>query len=381
MKENNKKETPSLSRQVEEQTGFILEHNVATILEANDWAVIHNRFYLDDVQAVQREIDILAYKVSEYDDVKIFTTLIISCKKSAYKDWIFLTRKSNGTKWNLDTSPFIYWSNSDIINFQLKDLKFNDLKYCDVDNLKYLINSFEYNRTVFAFREYDNKQVNNKLTNDTGIYDSIITLIKSQAFELESLPNRRKEKTYYYNINLLTVADVNKFIEIECDKENITEKEIDRINYVNRFLVSKKEHVSRITFVKYDKAKEAIEDFNLLHKTNCEIVENGLKNFYSTEILTNWRARKMIVDKHGALFLRQLKGSVINRIEISDDDFQNLYFNYIEDEILEIEFNASEKLISFLNNDEISVHTAREWLNEYFRYYGEFKFTINELPF
>ena len=63
-----------------ESSGFPLEHYVDGILRKHDWQTITNRHYIDDVKGVEREIDIIAYKVEKDDVEKIeyITSLIIS---------------------------------------------------------------------------------------------------------------------------------------------------------------------------------------------------------------------------------------------------------------------------------------------------------------
>ncbi|GGG94690.1 hypothetical protein [Pedobacter zeae] len=79
----------NIAEEIKEKTGFILEHQVATVLEKHDWSVIHNRFYIDDVQSIQREMDLLVYKANEVDTVMVYTALIISCKKAPSKIGFF----------------------------------------------------------------------------------------------------------------------------------------------------------------------------------------------------------------------------------------------------------------------------------------------------
>ncbi|GGG94697.1 hypothetical protein GCM10007422_05190 [Pedobacter zeae] len=302
-------------------------------------------------------------------------------QKSTFKDWIFLTRNAKGTKWNLDTVPFTFWSNSEILNYQLKGKKFSDLKGCDEKIHKELDAKFEYNKTVFAFREYEGKGEVKKIGQDSAIFESIITLIKSQAYELESLPMRRQDRKYYYNLNLLTVADVGKFIELECNNDDFTEKEIERINYVNRFLVNKKEHNSRIVFAKLSALEEVIEDFNNLHKLNIDLVGNGIPRFYEKEIWEDYYAKKIVVNGAEDDLISELKYELQGKFRVQQDDFRWPYFMINEQAVLEVQFNASEELIDYINNDEKSNKITAEWLKDNFRYTGKFIFTLNELPF
>ncbi len=370
-----------ISDEIRDRTGFVLEHEVATVLEKNGWNVIHNRFYLDDVQSIQREMDLLVYKSDEIENIMIYTTLIVSCKKSGFKDWVFMTRDAQATKINMNTIPFTFWTNSEIINFQLNGKKFNELENCDSEKLKMLNDRFQYHKTLFAFREYDNKAQGNKLSQDTGIYESIITLIKSQAYELESLPIRRQDRPCYYNINLLTVADVSRFIEIECNGDILNEKEIDRINYVNRFLVNRREHNSRIIFSKFSALQAVVDDFNIMHEINCELISKGVPFFYEHDIWEKWTAMNIAQDKHLEDLENMLVWELDDEIEIYANDFKHLNLTFNGTPVLQVQFNARTELIEFLNNHNKSKEITASWLNDTIRYTGSFVFAVYDLPF
>ena len=368
----------TLANEVREKTGFILEHDVASIFENSGWTVIHNRYYLDDVQAIQREIDLLVYKVSKYEDTSIFTTIIISCKKSTFKDWVFLTRDAQGTKVNLNTEPFTYWSNHDIVNYQLEGRKISEINLLDQKRAPRFKKLFKYDKVVYGFREYDNKKVN-KLENDTGIYDSIISLIKSQSFELESLPTRRKNGNYYYNINLLTIADVNRFIEIECKEDKTTEKPVDKIIYVNRFLVNRQENNARVVFTRFENLKGVVSDFNFLHEANNEIVLTGISNFYEKLIYKDYSARQLLVKKYSTRLLNSVKWRLHTEYLIENEPI--LYIGYSKENGFELEIALLENIIEYMNNDDRITDITANWLTRYFRYSGKFRYVILDLPF
>ena len=101
------------------KTGFILENKVADILADDGWILISNKYYEDDLQATVRELDILAYKTSEIDGVDIFTTLLISCKKSEENVWALISRKLDSKNPNIKWYPFHAWSNEIPIRYYL----------------------------------------------------------------------------------------------------------------------------------------------------------------------------------------------------------------------------------------------------------------------
>jgi len=70
-----------------EKTGFVLENRIAQVLKAAKWTVISNRYYIDDTEESIREIDLVAYQTSKVQHFDVYTTLIISCKKSESNLW------------------------------------------------------------------------------------------------------------------------------------------------------------------------------------------------------------------------------------------------------------------------------------------------------
>ncbi|MBX9896091.1 MAG: hypothetical protein K2Y09_13110 [Nitrosomonas sp.] len=67
------------------KTGFVLEYKVSDLLRQAGWTVISNKYYEDDFEGSVREIDLLAYKVRKVQQVDVYTTLLISCKKKRIK--------------------------------------------------------------------------------------------------------------------------------------------------------------------------------------------------------------------------------------------------------------------------------------------------------
>lgn len=75
-------------------TGFILENKISKILISNKWNVINNKYYIDDVAKIAREIDIIAYKATKIEDIYVYTSLIISCKKNDEKFGLYSRKNS-----------------------------------------------------------------------------------------------------------------------------------------------------------------------------------------------------------------------------------------------------------------------------------------------
>ncbi len=102
-----------------QKTGYVLESKVGDVLRSCGWTVISNKYYEDDFEGSVREIDLLAYKVSKVQHVNVYTTLLISCKKSDTDIWALLARKINLKDPNSDWWPLHAWSNDKAIKYEL----------------------------------------------------------------------------------------------------------------------------------------------------------------------------------------------------------------------------------------------------------------------
>ncbi|MEO3408367.1 hypothetical protein AAFN85_30915 [Mucilaginibacter sp. CAU 1740] len=361
-----------------EKTGYVLEHKVASMLEKENWSVIHNRYYLDDVTELQREMDMIAYKTLLLeDDVMLFTALIISCKKNSEFDWVFLTRKAPGMNVNINMLPVNFSSNVEVFNYQISEIDWSKEKFIKKYDSNSLINKmYNYNRVVFAYQEI--KKSNNAPSNDSNIYSSIASLIKAQAYEVSSLKDgRKKDQKYIYNINLLSVADLN-FHELHYEDDKVTTTEINRINYLNRFLISSQEQHYKIDFIKFDSLKSVIEEYDTLHKWNINFCKTLSKDFFAN-VFNDYKKKTFIISKTKSQYLELVKLCYQQETGISKD----FTFLLLEKDknVLNINVSDIEAENERLNlNERLRIKTA-EWLKNNFKYSGRFTFAEDLFPF
>lgn len=136
------------------KTGFITEFEVSNDFTNNKWMVINNRYYLDDQTSTQREIDLLAYRISTVEKFFVYTVVLVSCKKSDENSWIFLTKSINANDPNIKFLPIDTWTNikifteMDHINYIQKNVS------TEIQNEDSLIRDFFHlERNIFAFQE------------------------------------------------------------------------------------------------------------------------------------------------------------------------------------------------------------------------------------
>lgn len=360
------------------KTGFVLEHKVASLFEKSNWSVIHNRYYLDDVTDGQREMDMIAYKtILNKNNVRVYTALIISCKKNDEFDWVFLTRKAPGMSMNIKMLPVNIYSNIEELNYQISKINWQrDVFIKEYDKNSIIDSMYNYNKVVFAYQEI--RKSNNAASNDTNIFNSIASLIKAQSFEIKSLKDgRKKDEKVIYNINLLSIADIC-FHELHYNNDTITTSSINRINYLNRFLISAQELHSKIDFVNFGILDTVIEEYNNLHTWNIKFYEKIDKAFYEN-IFADHNKCKVIIDKIKPMLFKYIGWY------IEESPVPNISFSYMlidkENDTVRINITDIVDLNEFLNsNNQIKSYTKR-LLKDYFRYSGKFGFHEDLLPF
>ena len=78
-------------REAVSESGFVLEYEIASMLESQDWNVIPSFNVKDIDTGKSRELDIYAYKVQGYNDRFVRLGLIIECKTASHPT-VFFTR-------------------------------------------------------------------------------------------------------------------------------------------------------------------------------------------------------------------------------------------------------------------------------------------------
>jgi hypothetical protein len=65
-------------------TGFVLENQIVQQLRDAGWTVISNRYYEDDLGGTVREIDVLAYRVTNGNEFDVTTRRRYSARSPRY---------------------------------------------------------------------------------------------------------------------------------------------------------------------------------------------------------------------------------------------------------------------------------------------------------
>lgn len=269
------KKTPDYAEEIR-ATGFPLEYAMGSLLQENGWSVIGNKYYIDDQTGAAREIDIVAYKCRKLDGVTVYTTIIVSCKKSAQHTWALLSRQRNPKDPNIDWHPVHAWSNVPALDYELRLNDFPmQLRRAATDAGASQVLA-EPSADVFAFQLMSKESGSPQ--NDRAIFDSVTSLMKAQAYELQSLSRRKKEPAFY-QFNLASLVD-GELIRLDFSASGIVAFPVPTEHYIARYIIGEREQFSRIIFARHVAFATLLQDYSRLHEANCGLAVRAIENFY-----------------------------------------------------------------------------------------------------
>lgn len=375
---SKKRDDPSIKNIVTDKTlldaihntGFELEYRISEVLRKSRWTVINNKYYVDDQQEKVREIDLVAYKMSKVSEMDIYTTLIISCKKSATKVWAFLAKNINTNDPNINWLPLSLWSNDKAVNFirrqpKWEDSYFHRLKDFRVTNLADIPDVH-----IFAFQEVDGK----KPPNNGDIFDSITSLMKAQAYEIESLP-QRKSNSCVYQFNLLSVVEAD-MREVFFGGEEPKVRQIEEAHHVAGFIINKKQTFARVHFIHSCLLQEALKEYDRLHEGNCKILADDYEAFYQ-DILQDSERKDVFKEEFRNAVHYGLRYRVPESRSKEPRNLDHLWLRWnAEEQQPEMALFTADEDIEFLNGDSRARQVVEDALYRYYKYKGNFRFAV-----
>lgn len=357
------------------KTGFVLENSITEALKERDWAVISNKYYEDDFEERVREIDLLAYKVGHVQDFDVYTCLIISCKKNQSNCWALLSREINLKDPNSDWWPLHSWSNKKSIQYKLSLPDQAHKYYIDMAKLGVKDALADPKVDVFAFQEMSSESGVPK--NDSAIYDSIISLIKAQAYEMGALPQRKKAPCVY-QFNLISIIE-SKIIRLAFSNKEITPTEISSEHYVSRYILKKKQSFSRIRFMVASMFEESLDDYDRLHNANKKWFDKLCNDFYK-DIEKDTDRLQVHLDEFREEIRWNLHFRAYKLTKRDVDSKEISLWWSTKKEKLVIDLTVEQEILEVLNSDRQTNEFTAAALKKIYRYGGPFCFD-NDIPF
>ncbi|MDX2069991.1 MAG: hypothetical protein SFV55_16310 [Haliscomenobacter sp.] len=359
------------------KTGYVLEYQISRILLDHKWSVINNRYYIDDISNEMREIDIIAYRVKEIADVRYYTTLLISSKKSEDNNWAFLTKSINKNDPNLEYYPLYNWSNNDELRYMFDNSKWRGNLLDSIEKDDKLSSVFELNDYLFAFQEM--KKNGATAQNDKPIYSSVSSLIKALSYEIKSL-NNRVQYSAHYSFHLLSVADTD-FVKIHFQGNNEIEcSEIQDIKYLNRFIVNSKDDFYRVHFIKFTHFEEILKSYDYLFEWDFNFFSQ-LREAFKSNLVKDWKKLDYKLSKNSNAFISSIKSYLPKELAVLAGISELIVVYEQIEQKLRIFICDNIYVVNFLNENSKVKRVVKKMLKDYFFYEGEFFFSDDDLPF
>lgn len=374
-------------RQAINMTGFPLEYAVSELLKRHGWSIISNRLYIDDIKGVEREIDILAYKVSEpIDEVEYITALVISCKKSTKNIWCFLTHDINQSDPNFNFTPLHFCATDKRFEYLLEN---NGSELITTHlNHKALKNLYPLSHQVMTYQvlqespnDKQKKETGNLcIKNNEGIYNSISSLIKAISYEKKSrrekYNNHLKRCYIFYALSIFDGQMVQANFKGN-DKQEIME--IDSLQYLNRHIVNNIDDFFLVDFTSFKNFDYRLNLYDIVHDVNIKNLKYLIDNFY--ENIFDYPNR---VD----IFMSEFEDEVYWSskqiiLELTNKDIDKKYFHILYEydnvertlalDICQM-YKLTDKEWDYLNTSQELKQIYKIFLRKFYKYEGEIIF-------
>jgi hypothetical protein len=357
------------------KTGFVLENQIAQVLQNAGWSVISNKYYVDDAEETVREIDLVVYRVNKVQHFNVYTTLVISCKKSESNVWALLARRADHNARNWDWWPLHAWTNDRALNYELTQADVGR-RYHEQVNAKGVTEALELPLfEVFAFQEMD--RTSGVPKNDKAIFSAVTSLMKAQAYELAALPQRRKDPAVY-QFNLLSIVDAD-LLRLEFSDENIAARYINSEHYITRYIIGKKETFARVRFLRADSFQQQLDDYLRLHQANLAWFSENHDRYFA-DVIEKADKREVLLDH----FRREVDwrlAHVVSRARIGTYASRPVEIDWVAStKKVVVTIPADSEVAAFLNSDDDARKAVEAALKQIYRYEGDFEF-VEDIPF
>ncbi|HHA2503112.1 TPA: hypothetical protein ACOENT_001328 [Stenotrophomonas maltophilia] len=379
-----------------EKTGFILEHIVADAFKKARWTTIGSRYYADDVDGRARELDLIAYRTVTNKDLEVVSAVLASCKKDEARTWAFLTEEKPRQDPNYDWNPVHFWTDVEPLSTYLKTEDWRkDLFGSLGDSYE---NLFTAKRSVFAFQQLGVAQQNQPKNNggakrsaavpqpivtapvtsrnDDQIFGSIVSVMKALDHEMESLPNRAKNKKRLYHFTLLSIVDA-PLVDVFYKGNSPTVTEIDRITHLSRYMVNRRELSALVHFVQASALPQYLKCLTESAAPSAEFFTALVERSFEA-IKSNVHVRSHLSKAMKDMLLWRINDS-LRRLTGVYGEVSSVELGY-KDEFLEIELDEDQFTIDLLNGDSELSESVAALLKKKARYQGKFRFAL-DVPF
>jgi hypothetical protein len=274
------------------KTGHVFEHQIGALFEERGWMIIPNKFYLDRDDEKGKEIDLVAYRISEVRDQTVYiTVVVIEAKQSNKNNWVFFTKGGYLGDINMHTAPLYYHNEIEEVGRYLSQ---NALLagMGERDQL----HLFAHPRKAYTFSEVaDDRRPGQqssfyRAVASNNVYNAIFGVIKAMMSELDFYRNRkiaRNEKRFYLVFPLVVFN--GNILEGQIGAGgDVDLQEAQEIQYVNRYRSSAYDNFYSANIIRQDALPRYIDIYNAIHDGVHGQVRQMIDRFYAELDLTSF---------------------------------------------------------------------------------------------
>ena len=275
------------------KTGHVFEHQIGALFEDRGWMIIPNKFYVDRDDNKGREIDLVAYRISEVaNNTAYITVVVIEAKQSNKTKWVFFTKGGYQGDINMNTAPLYYHNEIEEVGRYL-----SQQALLDGMMEREQIDLFNFPRKAYTFSEVTDDRKGSqsggsffRAVATNTIYNSIFGVIKAQMSELDFYRNRKiakNEKRFYMILPLVVFNGELVEAQISPDGE-IDLQETQEIQYVNRYRSLAYDNFYTANIIRRDILPRYIETYTDIHHGVRDQVNEMIARFYDNLDLTSF---------------------------------------------------------------------------------------------
>jgi len=274
------------------KTGHIFEHQIGSLFERNGWMIIPNKFYLDRDDNKGREIDLVAYRISEVrDQTAYITVVVIEAKQSTKNKWVFFTKGGYSGDINMQTAPLFFHNEIEEVGRYLNEsVLLSGMAERDQLDL------FNFPRKAYSFSEITDDRKGAQTSSyfravaTNTIYNAIFGVIKAQMSELEFYRNRRiaKNEKRFYTVLPLVVFNGDLMEAQIAPSGHVDLTETREIQYVNRYRSAAYDNFHSVNIIHRSILPDYIDLFSAIHQGIGTQAKQMIDRFYANLDLTSF---------------------------------------------------------------------------------------------
>ncbi|MDH4228459.1 MAG: hypothetical protein OEW11_01780 [Nitrospirota bacterium] len=266
------------------RTGHIFEHQIGKLFEDKGWMIIPNKFYVDKDEEKGKEIDLVAYRISEVrEQTAYITVVVIEAKKSERNRWVFFTKGGYQGDINMHTAPLYYHNEIEEVSRYLSpgSLLAGMGEREELDLFQFPRKAYTFSEVTEEHRTAQSSAFFRVIASNT-VYNAIFGAMKAQSSELDFYRNRKiaRDEKRFYLVFPLVVFDGGILEAQIAENGDVDLTETDEIQYVNRYRSPAYDSFYSVNIIHQSALARYIDIYTKIHDGTLSQVKKMIGRFY-----------------------------------------------------------------------------------------------------